>query len=399
MIRISKSLLLILTITGILLPGLAFSQSYTIDCKATLKAWEKDPRMTEYLRTHNCSCPPSNIGSPICTTKSSSQPPAMPYGGGMSSKQQTQMMMFQSMFQPLLNSVFDFSNLFGPPDTSRQDAFIRQQQEELKRQQEIKRQALERWLALQTEAETSRLKEKAEKERRGQEILSQTSLSGSGGLKMESIGGGRLEPFSWNVPQSFAPVPSGQYDTSRFTEMERLLCAAYFSKMAASSVDMEGVRFYTSQMDHVMQGLPTSIECKPPKELASTMDMKRAAELNRRYTEESKLYRQVVPKIEKFSEIETKLEEVKVKKEEASKKIEEVDKQIEEIKSRSQTVDTPEKKAEVDALLAQAMALKAEAEKEYREAVESEERLNKEKQDMENELNEMKNKMQAGGQR
>jgi len=175
-----------------------------------------------------------------------------------------------------------------------------------------------------------------------------------------------------------------------------------FSKMgedAAKGGDLEGARFYGKQMDSVLSGSPISVECKPPKQLASTMDMKKASELNKKLTREAKLYQQIMPKMERLQGIETKLEEVKNKRGEAEKKIKELNSQIDEIKAKTQTAETPEKRSEADDLLAQAMALKADAEKQQSEAIQSEEKLLKEKQGLENELNTVKDKMQAGWQK
>lgn len=296
-----------------------------------------------------------------------------------------------------------FNNLFAPPDTSYQDALRKQQEEELLKQQlkqqEMKKQAMKQWLDLQAEAEAKRLKEEADRRKRGEDILAKVSI-GSGELKMEPMGEGKLTSFSWDKPMMVPEIaPSGQYDTSKFTEMERLLCSAYFSKLAenaAKSGDMERARFYGSQMDNVLQGVPTAVECKPPKDLSMTADIRKAGELNQKYTQMATLYKEIMPKIDKLQEIENKLDEVKKKREEAVQKIMELDKQIEEIKSRSQTADTPEKKAREDDLLAQALALKSEAEKQQQEAIELEEKLTKEKQGIENELNAMKEKIQAG---
>ncbi|MCL5236855.1 MAG: hypothetical protein M1353_03280 [Nitrospirae bacterium] len=329
-----------------------------------------------------------------CTPKSSGSTPFVP-SGRLSPSQQ----MAVGILQPFFNSLFDFSDLFAPPDTSRQDALREQEAKELLKQQEMKKQAIEQWLNLQAEAEANRLKEEAERKRKGEAILAQSSIGG-GELKMESIGGGKLTPFSWDTPMTLEPAPSWQYKTEKFTEMERLLCSAYFSKMAenaANSGDLEGARFYGSQMDNVMQGFPTAIECKPPKDLSSTADMKKLGELNQKYTKMATIYKEIMLKIDNLQEIEVKLDEVKKKKEDAEQKITELDKQINGIKARSQTADTPEKKAQEDDLLAQAMALKSDAEKQQQEAVQSEEKLTKEKQNIEDELNSIKDKMQAGG--
>jgi len=318
---------------------------------------------------------------------------------GLSSSQQMAVGIFGAMLQSVFSGMFD--DLIAPPRSSSNDALIRQQQEEQQRkEQEAKIAAYNKWIMMQAEAEQKRLAEEAEKKKKGEEILAKASIGGGGELRMESIGGGNLAPLNWDTPRlPSTSALSGQYDTSKLSEMERLLCAASFSKMgesAAKSGDLEGARFYGDQIDNVIQGLPTSIECKPPKDLASTIDMKKAGELNRKLIEQARLYQQAMPKIEKLHGLETKLEEVKKKKEDAGQKIKELDKQIEEIKARKENANTPEKKAQEDDLLAQAMALKADAEKQQQEAVESEEKLTKEKQSIEEELNKMKEKIEGG---
>lgn len=318
--------------------------------------------------------------------------------GKLSHSQQMAIGIMGGFFGGLFDNMFN--DLSAPSDTTYQDTLRKQQEEELRKQQEMKKQAIERWLNLQVEEQARKLNEEAEKKKRGEAILAQTGISG-GGLKMEPIGRGKLTPFSWDTPKTLEPAPSGQYKTSKFTAMERLLCSAYFSKMAenaAYSGDLEGARFYGTQMDNVMQGYPTAIECKPPKDLSSTADMKKLGELNQKYTKMATLYKEIMPKIDNLQEIEVNLDEVKKKKEEAEQRIKDLDKQINEIKTRSQTADTPEKKTQEDDLLAQALALKSEAEKQHQEALESEEKLIKEKQGVENELNAIKDKMQGGGQ-
>jgi len=326
--------------------------------------------------------------TPLSSGQSYSTPPM-----GLSSSQQMAVGIFGAMLQSVFSGMFD--DLIAPPRSSSNDALIRQQQEEQQRkEQEAKIAAYNKWIMMQAEAEQKRLAEEAEKKKKGEEILAKASIGGGGELRVESIGGGGLAPLNWDTPRlPSTSAPSGQHDTSKLSEMERLLCAASFSKMgesAAKSGDLEGVRFYGTQIDNVMQGLSTTIECNPPKELSSVaVDVKKIREIN-------KFYQQAMLKLDKLQGIETKLEEVKKKKEDAGQKIKELDKQIEEIKARKEIADTPEKKTQEDELLAQAMALKSEAEKQQQEAVESEEKLTKEKQSIEEELNKMREKMQRG---
>lgn len=331
-----------------------------------------------------------------CTPMSSGKSSSMPSGKGLSSSQK----MAAGILGPLLGEVFRFDDLYAPPDSWYQDA-LRQQHEELKKQQEMKQEAVERWLHLQAEAEAKRLNEEAERKRKGEYLLAMVAIGGES-LKMESMDRGVLTRFEWDTPKALEPAPSGQYKTSEFTEMERLLCSAYFSKMAESAVnsgDLEGARFYGTQMDHVIQGYPTATECKPPKEISTTADVKKIGELNQKYTRMATVYKEIMPKIENLQEIEIKLGEGKKKREESEQKILELDKQIEEIKARIQSADVPEQKAQEVDLLALAMALKSDAEKQRQEAVQAEVILIKEKRDMENDLNALSDRMRAGGQK
>lgn len=314
---------------------------------------------------------------------------------GLKPEEQMQLMMMQSILQPLFNSLFDFSNLFAPSGPSRQEIEI-QRQEQLRRQQEerAKQEALNRWLQVQAEAERERAAEEARKRGEGQKILARSSISGSSG---------GLTPFSWRSSQiSLTPISLKGYETKSFSPIEQLLCSAYFSKLAEGSMhggDLEGARFYASQIDNVIQGQPTLIECKPPKELASSINTRNAIELNRKYTQMANLYKEVTPKIEKLSDVQIKLDEAVKKKEESKKKIEEVEKQIEELTIKAKIEDKPDKKAETDDLLAKALALKKEAEKEHQDALAQQQKLTQEKESLEKEIEQIKLKYQEGGER
>jgi hypothetical protein len=344
--------------------------------------------------TYSCRCDAKQ--GLVCTPASAFQSPSAPFGKGLSPSKQLAAGLMANFFNSIFADVF--SELTAPPDTSYLENLKKQQAAELKKQQEMKKEALERWLNLQAEEEARRRSEETAKKKAGEKILAETGIGG-GGLKMEPIGGGKLTPFSWDAPRNLNPAPSGRFETSKFTEMKRLLCGAYFSKMAeqtANSGDLENARFYGSQMDNVMQGQPTAVECKPPEDLTTGTDLKKAGDLNQRYTRIATLFKEITPKIEKLQELEIKLEGVVKTKQESEQKVKELDRQIEEIKAESQPTDSPEKKAQDDDLLTQAESLKSEAEKQYQEAVDSEENLTKEKQSIEDELKAMKDKMQEG---
>lgn len=389
-------------IGGLVSANPVFTQSYQVDCNRTLDAWRIDPRMRDYLKTHSCTCPNPNQ-SPKCVSISSggSSGRIAPPLGKLSPSKQLAAGLMGGFFNGLAGNLFD--DLSEPPDTSYRDAFRKQEEAERLMQQEKKQKALKKWLDSQAEVETKRLQEETERRKRGEAILAKASI-GSGELRMVPIGEGKLTPFAWNSPKSFEPAPAGQYDISKFTDMERLLCAAYFSKMAesaANSGDLDRAGFIGSQVNIVMQknAKTTAIECNPPKDISTPMDLKRLGALNQKYTKIATLYKEIMPKVDQLQIIEGKLNEITAAKEAAGEKIKDLDKRIEEIKVKIQTAKTPEEKAQEDDLLTQALVLKSEAEQQQQEAMKSEEKLIREKQGMENELEAMKNKLQSEGLR
>lgn len=389
-------------IWGLVSANPVFPQSYQVDCNRTLDAWRIDPRMRDYLKTHSCTCP-NPKQSPKCVPISSggSSGRIAPPLGKLSPSKQLAAGLMGGFFNGLAGNLFD--DLSEPPDTSYHDAFRKQEEAERLMQQEKKQKALKRWLDSQAETEAKRLKEEAERRKKGEAILAKASI-GSGELRIEPMGEGKLMPFTWDKPRSLEPVPSKQYDISKFTEMERLLCAAYFSKMAESAAnngDLERASFIGSQVNIVMQknAQTTAIECKPPKDITTPMDVKKLGALNEKYRKMATLYKEILPRIDQLENIEAKLNEITEAKEAAGEKIKDLDKQIEVIKLKIQTAETPEKKTQEDDLLAQALALKSEAEQQQQEALASEEELIRGKQGIEKELKAMKNKIRSEGQR
>jgi len=164
---------------GSAFPSLVFSQSMTPDCYGTLEAWKADSSLRNYMATHNCYCPSPN-SRPVCTPKSSPTPRTP---SGLSPSQQMQLQMFQAILQPFFSSLFDFSSLFAPPDTSYEDA-LRKQQEEAKRK------ALEAWNKHLKDAQEQARMEAESRQRAGQDILSQVRI-GSGSFGSYTIIGPR----------------------------------------------------------------------------------------------------------------------------------------------------------------------------------------------------------------
>jgi tetratricopeptide (TPR) repeat protein len=378
MIKKLMSLVFSLFWLGYFSPGSVFSQSIPEPTPKIHCSYNGNWYSPEDYKIY-CK-PPGTSGRP-----STSSP-------GLSPSQQMQLQMFQSVLQPFFNSLFDFSNLFAPPDTSYQDALRRQQEKELmKQQEEAKKKALEAWNKHLKDAQEQARREAESRQKAGQDILSQVRIgSGPFGTSMFIIGPRAseretLSKIDWDNPR---PQSTSAIKTTE-TAKEQLLKAAYFSKMAETflqSGDLEAARFYAGLAFEGDATSPRRINYTPPKELLDAMDSKKAIELNNKLTKMAKFYKLAMPNFETLQTIYTELEDIKAKKEESKKKIEELEKQIKELKAKKQTSET-------DNLLAQALDLKQKAEQEYQDVLKNEEKLLKEKQEIENKLKELKGQL------
>lgn len=328
----------------------AFSQTPTTDCQGTIRAWQADVSLRQYMSTHNCYCPSPN-STPVCTPKSTTRGAGTPPMGGYGSSEAFAAQMMGSLFGSMLQSIF------APPqqDTSYQQQLMQQQMEEQKRQEAIKRQAMERWKKLQREEESRMAEEEARKRERGRQLLA----------KMEGTGGGRLEPFRLETPRLEAkPIGTGIFDTSGYTSWQRLLCSAYFSSKALAAArggNPEGAVFMNIQADRVTAGEMTDVDCQLPG-LQQLADMQRQnLKENNRIAQMVKLIPALQEKIRRLQQIEMKLTEARKERAEAETKLKETDNKVAEAKVQAESALTPEEKSEADDLLAQALALQDEA--------------------------------------
>ena len=335
-----------------------------IDCYGSLQAYAIDPNM----RNYTCDCRNGARSMPVCTPKSSSSSGSTGYSGGSPQQQ-----MMQSIFAPL------FQGLFAPPpDTSAQDekarldAIKRQQEEEQKRLA-----AIQAWIDLQNKEDLQRKMEQEAKIKQGAKVLSQ----------MQTVGGGKLEPFSFGNPKlDLKPLSQNTYPNTRLTIWERLLCSAYFSNLAKQSTKDVDARFYGDQAQRVMIGEPTYLECRIPQVSNE--------KLAKRMEEVKKIYEEMNVKIKDLQDIEYKISESKEKIKNAELKKEEATAKLNELQNRAATAK-PEEKAEVDDLTAMAQKQLQDAEQELNQAKQSEKDALNKKEQLENELENMKSQMQA----
>ena len=325
---------------------------------------------TNVLAQPNCVCAACN--RPCGSGHASNCPYAPKNSGGYSGgspQQQIPMM----IFQPLFDSLFA-----PPPDTSAQDEIARQNA--IKRQQEEeqkKRAAIQRWLDIQNEDAMKKQMEDEAKRKQGEKVLSQ----------MQTIGGGKLEPFSVGNPKlDLKPIGQNTYPTAKFNEWDRLLCSAYFSNMAKQSTKDVDARFYADQAQRVMSGEPTYLECRIPQVSNE--------KLAKRMEEVKKIYGDMNVKMKDLQDIEAKLTETQEKIKDAEIKKEEATAKLNELQNRVATAK-PEEKAEVDDLTAMAQKQLQDAEEELNQAKQSEKDALNKKEQLENELENMKSQMQA----
>ncbi len=271
----------------------------------------------------------------------------------------------RQMMGALLGSMLQ--GIFAPPqqDTSYQYKLWKQQMEK-KKQEALKKQAMERWKKLKKEEEKRMAQEEAKKRQRARELLS----------KMENISGSRLEPFGWKTQRlEVQPIGAGIYDTSGYTSWQRMLCATYFSTKAIEASrggDAEAAVFMNRQADRVTVGEMTEVECQLPALQQLANIQRQNLKQNKRLTEIVKLLPKIQAKIKHLQEIEIKLNEVKRQKKEAEAKLKEARTKVEEAKAQAESSRTPEEKAEADDLLQQALALQNEAEAQVEKAKQAE---------------------------
>ena len=338
--------------------GVAFfppaAHSQTVDCRGTIQSWLSDPNYAAYARSCNCSNGANRM--PVCSGSSSAKSGYGQHGGlGM------QGMMMQAIMAPMLSSMFaPPAAPSGPsPEALKQQELARQQAEAARIAAEnAKKAALDSWVRAQSDEALRRQAEQEGKIKRGQELHAQ----------MQAFSGAKLEPFSFGSPKlEMTPTSSGAFPTVQLKEFERLMCSAFFSDMARRSTSSVDARFYADQAQLVMQGQPTYVDCKIPKQSGEKM-AERSKELK-------KTYETMNLKFQDLEGLQVKLDEAKQKVAAAESKKEQAAAALTEVEQRAASVP-PEQKQDIDELTERAMKQLQEAEKELGEARSAEQTTN-----------------------
>lgn len=336
-----------------------------IDCRASKKAYDQDPNMKDYT----CVCSGDNSLMPVCTPKTS----AGGVGGRTSgsSKYNANNAIKMQFMEAAIGALF--KDLFAEPDESKNEQ-LRQQQELTRIAEEEKRQkSLHDWERMKSEAEAKIKLGQDDKINQGNRLLSQ----------MQTIGGGNAtQPFGvGSAKLDLKPISQNTFPSSHYSEMQRLMCSAYFSNLAKKTANNTDMRFYADQAQRVMSGEPTYLECRMPTVSNVT--------ITKRMDEIKKIYEQMGEVNNRIQDIEIKLTKTKVKITAAETKKEQITTTLNELQNRGASA-TQEEKNEIDELLRQAKIQSEQINQQIQQAKQEDTDLQKERELAENEFNTMK---------
>lgn len=361
----------LLIATLLLSPG---NSRAVVDCTRTIAAWNADKSLRGYMSTHTCICP-SEDAQPVCTKNMI----AAPSTGGSGGKQDFQKQMINNIFPLLFNSIFSTGSPQNNSGDSNKEELQRQEEEKMKREA-IEREAIERWKTLQKEEAERGAREAERKQKAGRDLLKKIgSADGDASTRLKWEKGGKSG-------LAFQPVGSKGYPTAKFSELQRLLCASYFSSSALNAKGGDGgdvqAKFLNEQADKVMAGQPTSLECRFP-DVPQPPDPKNAD------AGMEKILSGLNKEVKLLQEAEDKLYDVKMRVKKAESKKESATTALNKAQNEAQNLTSnakPEEKTDAVTPLDEALASLRDAEKELSDAKELENKLIEEKGKIENNI-------------
>ncbi len=313
--------------------------------------------------TYNCDC---DNGCRPATTESSSSPGYSSSSYKPYSSQDFKMQMMSTIVESVFTNFFNW--LSTPSQPSQQQQLQQQQLQQQKiADEKAKKEAMERWQQMQSDEDLKRKEEQAAKVKKGEMLLQQIQLFG--------MGSSNTAPFEMGDPrEDLTPISQTTYPNNKRDYMERLMCASYFSGLAnQSNKDVEAA-FYNEQVQLVMSGQPTYVECKLPAATADAAMTKKIEETKQILT----AFNEKVSELETLEKEEVQLTE-KIKDTKDKKQIRK--KELDVIKEEA-IMAAPEKKDEMDELirlaqeqLEEAEASAAEAETKQKELLDKKEKI------------------------
>ncbi len=348
------------------------------DCPGSLKAYAIDKNMKNYT----CDCRNGLRSVPFCTPKSSSSSSSSSgtTGGKTSSskKYNANNAIKMQVMEAAIGAIF--SDLFGEQDKAKNEQ-LRQQQEMARiaaeqASEQARQKGLMDWQQRQAEGEAKGKSEQQAKVDSGNRLLSQ----------MQTIGGGNAtQPFGTGSARlDLKPISQNTYPSSKYTDLQRMMCSAYFSNLAKKTSNNEDMRFYADQAQRVMSGEPTYLECRMPK-VSNVEIAKRMDEIKNTYERMGEVNNRIEDIDVKLTETKDKITAAEAKKEQAAAT-------VSELQSRSATA-TPEEKNEIDDLLRQAQMLSQQIDQQIQQAKQEDIDLQNKKEQAEKEFNTMKTQL------
>jgi hypothetical protein len=365
------------------------AQSFEIDCPAT----KQSLAVTNPELQCNCSCPTchpscsqvSSTSSGSNASSSSSHSPSLTPG------QSATVQVFGSLLDSLVDSILSTNK----PDTAAIEQQLADEQAKQKQAQAI---ALAEWKAQQNKAAKNQQLEQKQRLQQGDSLLREMH-GGEDSTSVESPGG-TIGGFKWDTPApGVAGVPSlstGRYDTSGLKSVQRLACAADFSRKAQAVQDSnpEQARFFNEQADRVTAGEAVEVACS-----FSPMPAVPEPVVSAQMLQTEKNIQTVQLDIKELQGIETKVQKVQSDKSAAQEKVQ----QAEAARQQAET-DKASAKPEDTALLAEIMRRQAEAQAQLDDAnqklkalSDQEQELSQRKEAIHQELQQIQQQNRSGG--
>jgi hypothetical protein len=272
---------------------------------------------------------------------------------GLSPGQSATVQVFGSLLDSLVNSILSTKK----HDTAQPDTNQIEQQivDEQAKQKQAEAMALAEWRAQQNKAAKNHQLEQEQRLQQGDALLKEMHV-GESSTSAESPGR-KLVGFRWDTPAPTAAgatsLSAGRYDTSGLRSVQRLACAADFSKKAQAVQDSnpEQARFFNEQADRVTVGEAVDVACSFPPMPAVPEPV-----ISAQMQQMEKNIQTVQLDIKELQGIETKVQKVKTDKSAAQEKVQ----QAEAARQQTET-DKANAKPEDEALMAEIMRRQAEA--------------------------------------
>jgi hypothetical protein len=362
-----------------------------IDCPGTVQSLAvTNPEL-------HCTCPNACVNChPSClqgssTSSGSSASSSSSHTSGLTPGQSAEVQVFGSLLDSLVDSILSNKK----SDTSQIEQQLAEEQARQKQAQAI---ALAEWKSQQNKAAKNHQLEQEQRLQQGDALLKEMH-GGESSTSAESPGG-KFGGFRWDTPSNdktmFTSLSTGRYDTSGLKSVQRLACAADFSRkaQAVQGSNPEQARFFNEQADRVTAGEAVEVACSFPPMPAVPEPVVSAQML-----QTEKNIQTVQLDIKELQGIDTKVQKVQTDKSAAQEKVQQAE-------AARQQVETDKASAKPDdaTLMAEIMRRQAEAQAQLDDAnqklkalSDQEQELSERKDAIRQELQQIQQQNRSGG--